>query len=149
MLALAGFAPWLALKIVHFTGDHAHQLHAMASTSAGGDVAGRMGQKVVPFAQRATSFVLAGSAGDQPGATASRSILKMPGRPSARVVAHERAEHEDVAVCEVDQLEDAVHHRVAERDERVDGADGDAIEQILKKGLHMKRPERYPPDRRM
>jgi hypothetical protein len=32
------------------------------------------------------------------------------------------AEHEHVAVREVDQLEDPVHERVAERDERVDGA---------------------------
>ena len=32
------------------------------------------------------------------------------------------AEHEDVAVGEVDQLEDAVDERVAERDEPVDGA---------------------------
>ena len=39
VLALAGFAPWLALRLVHFTGDHAQQLHAMASASVGGAVA--------------------------------------------------------------------------------------------------------------
>ncbi len=40
VLALAGFAPWLALKVVHFAGDHAHQLHALAATSTGGARAG-------------------------------------------------------------------------------------------------------------
>lgn len=74
VLALAGFAPWLALKVVHFTGDHAHQLHAMATTSAGGAiVAGRMGQKVVPFAQRATSTLSAGSGTDQSSNTSAGS----------------------------------------------------------------------------
>ena len=34
VVALAGFSPWVALKVVHFTGDHAHQLHLMASTAA-------------------------------------------------------------------------------------------------------------------
>ncbi len=34
----------------------------------------------------------------------------------------EPAEHEDVAVGEVDELEDAVDERVAERDERVESA---------------------------
>jgi type IV secretion system protein TrbL len=31
VLFLAGFAPWLALKVVHFTGDQAHQLHSLGS----------------------------------------------------------------------------------------------------------------------
>ena len=53
VLALAGFAPWLALRVVHFTGDHAQQLHAMASASAGGAVAaGRMAQRAAPLVQR-------------------------------------------------------------------------------------------------
>ena len=54
VLALAGFAPWLALRLVHFTGDHAQQLHAMASASVGGAVAaGRMAQRAAPVVQRA------------------------------------------------------------------------------------------------
>jgi type IV secretion system protein TrbL len=81
VLSLAGFAPWLALKMVHFTGEHAHQLHAMAATSAGGAmVAGRMGQKLVPFAQRAASTLSAGSGSDQPSNTSSGSAG--PGAPS-------------------------------------------------------------------
>jgi hypothetical protein len=82
VLALAGFAPWLALKVVHFTGDHAHQLHAMATTSAGGAiVAGRVGQKVVPFAQRAVSTLSAGSGTDQPSNTPGGSDIPAASSP--------------------------------------------------------------------
>ena len=42
------------------------------------------------------------------------------------VAGHHPAEHEHVAVREVDQLEDPVHERVAERDERVHRAVRDA-----------------------
>jgi hypothetical protein len=34
---------------------------------------------------------------------------------------------------EVNEAEDAVNHRVAERDERVDGAEGEAVEELLEK----------------
>jgi type IV secretion system protein TrbL len=36
VLSLAGFAPWLALKLVHFSGDQFHQLHALAGTATSG-----------------------------------------------------------------------------------------------------------------
>jgi len=36
VLALAGFAPWMALRIVHFGGDHLGQLHTLASTTTHG-----------------------------------------------------------------------------------------------------------------
>jgi type IV secretion system protein TrbL len=36
VLALAGFAPWMALRIIHFGGDHLGQLHALASTTTHG-----------------------------------------------------------------------------------------------------------------
>ena len=56
------------------------------------------------------------------------------GRRSARLAEdvgqdedrHEGADHEDVAVGEVDELDDAVDHRVAEGDEGVDRADRQA-----------------------
>jgi type IV secretion system protein TrbL len=65
VLALAGFAPWLALKVVHFTGDHASQLHALSATTAGGAMAvGRMGQKAVPAMGAVTSKLSAGSGND-------------------------------------------------------------------------------------
>src|SRR4051812_16969665 len=43
----------------------------------------------------------------------------------------ERAEHEHLAVGEVDQLDDAVDERVADRHQRPDGAVGDAGGQVL------------------
>jgi len=53
VLFLAGFAPWLALKVVHFTGDQAHQLHALGASAVGGVAAGgRMASKAAPYAQR-------------------------------------------------------------------------------------------------
>jgi type IV secretion system protein TrbL len=87
ILALAGFAPWLALKVVHFTGDHAHQLHALAATSTSGAVvAGRMGQKVVPLAQRATSALSVGSGSEPNPAAGSKGTgpgsSPSPPRPS-------------------------------------------------------------------
>ena len=51
------------------------------------------------------------------------------------VVADERAEHEDVAVREVDQLQDAVDHRVAERDQGVDGAERHPFTMCWKKSV--------------
>ena len=36
VLSLAGFAPWLALKLVHFSGDQFHQLHALAGAATSG-----------------------------------------------------------------------------------------------------------------
>ena len=49
VLFLAGFAPWSALKIVHFTGEHAHQLHSLgASTVAGAAVSGANGAEGRP-----------------------------------------------------------------------------------------------------
>jgi len=53
VLLLAGFAPWLALKLVHFTGEHAHQLHSLGASAVGGAAAGgRMAQKAAPYLQR-------------------------------------------------------------------------------------------------
>ena len=45
-------------------------------------------------------------------------------------VRHEAAEHEQVAVGEVDQLDDAVDERVADGDQRPDGAVGEAVLQV-------------------
>ena len=41
-----------------------------------------------------------------------------------------RADHDDVAVGEVEHLGNAVHHRVTQRDNGVDGAKADAVDQI-------------------
>jgi len=50
-------------------------------------------------------------------------------------VADERPDHVDVAVREVQELEDPVHHRVPESDERVDRAEGDPVQRDLEKEL--------------
>ena len=67
VLFLAGFAPWSALKIVHFTGEHAHQIHSLgSSTVAGAAAGGRMAQKAAPYFSRlavpAAAGTVAGSA---------------------------------------------------------------------------------------
>src|SRR5205823_9071806 len=46
--------------------------------------------------------------------------------------ADERADDEDLGVGKVDEFEDAVDHRVAERDERVHEAEDDAVEEHLR-----------------
>jgi hypothetical protein len=51
VLALAGFAPWVALKVVHFVGDQAHHLHLLASTSTVGAA------RVYSVAQKAQPWV--------------------------------------------------------------------------------------------
>jgi hypothetical protein len=70
VLFLAGFAPWSALKIVHFTGEHAHQLHSLgASTVAGAAAGGRMAQKAAPYFSRFAVPVAGGAAGAMAGST--------------------------------------------------------------------------------
>ena len=41
--------------------------------------------------------------------------------------ADERADHVDVAVREVQELQDSVDHRVAERDQRIEAAENEAV----------------------
>ena len=88
VLALAGFAPWVALKVVHFTGDHAHQLHLMATSAVAGPVvAGRMAQKAGPLAQGASSFgqraasALSSSTGGPDGTGTGEAGEPGPGSP--------------------------------------------------------------------
>ena len=40
----------------------------------------------------------------------------------------ESAEHQDVAVGEIDKTQDAINHRVAEGDERVNGTEREAVD---------------------
>ena len=48
----------------------------------------------------------------------------------------ERADHHDLAVREVDELDDPVDHRVAERDDRVDAAERQAVHDLLQEDVH-------------
>jgi hypothetical protein len=43
----------------------------------------------------------------------------------------ERAEHEDVAVREIDEPQNAINHRVAERDERENRAERQTVDELL------------------
>jgi hypothetical protein len=63
VLAVAGFAPWLALKLVHWSGDQFHQIHGLASASAGG------AYKAVQAPQKAMPWVTGGGAGALAGAS--------------------------------------------------------------------------------
>ena len=45
------------------------------------------------------------------------------------------ADHHHFAVGEVDQLEDAVHHGVAQRDQGVDAAQHQAVDELLEKNI--------------
>ena len=47
-----------------------------------------------------------------------------------------RPDHHDLAMREVDELDDPVHHRVAERDDRVHAAERDAVDHLLQEGVH-------------
>jgi type IV secretion system protein TrbL len=83
-LLLAGFAPWLAIKMVHFTGDAFHHVHAQAAAAQSGVVAvvaapqkaGRL------HAQTASMFSpsrQAGQASNGNGPTATRNGWPGPG----------------------------------------------------------------------
>ena len=104
VLALAGFAPWLALKLVHFSGDQFHHLHAMAANSTAGiqraaqapqKMAAAAAGNVVPGAARrggtgAAPVRSAGSGvdsstGPRPGGTSGPSLW--PGVPLATISA--------------------------------------------------------------
>ena len=51
-------------------------------------------------------------------------------------IAGEGAQHVDVAVREVDEAQHPVHHRVAERDEGVDRAERQPVDQLLEERVH-------------
>jgi type IV secretion system protein TrbL len=72
ILALAGFAPWMALKLVHFGEDHFHRLHLLAgSTTSGARTAAAAPQKVAAWKATAASFGATGAARATGGASAA------------------------------------------------------------------------------
>jgi hypothetical protein len=98
VLILAGFAPWLSLKLVHWSGDQFHHLHAMAATSASGaQKVIRAPQKAAPWATRAVAAGATGGAVAGMGAAAgggaatlSATGVDIPGPPSATAGSHVR-----------------------------------------------------------
>lgn len=55
ILGVAGLAPWMALKLVHFSGDQFHHLHAMAGSATSG------AQAAVSAPQKLASWKATGS----------------------------------------------------------------------------------------
>jgi hypothetical protein len=78
VLAVAGFAPWLALKLVHWSGDQFHQIHGLASASAAG------AHKAVQAPQKAMPWVTGGGAGA--GALAGAGIGAGAGTGATRAI---------------------------------------------------------------
>jgi hypothetical protein len=88
VLFLAGFAPWSALKIVHFTGEHAHQIHSLGSSAvAGAATGGRMAQKAAPYFSRLAVPAVAGTAlvGASAGSGGPLTATGGSGAPSSPV----------------------------------------------------------------
>jgi hypothetical protein len=77
VLALAGFAPWLALKLVHWSGDQFHHLHALATTSASG------AQKVARTPQKVQSVAVAAFGGGAGAATSGGGVAASGGGAAA------------------------------------------------------------------
>src|SRR5262249_12856652 len=55
----------------------------------------------------------------------------------------EGAGHEDLAVGEVDELDDAIDHRVADGDQPVHGSQEQAVDQLLRQFVHRKSSETF------
>jgi hypothetical protein len=77
VLAVAGFAPWLALKLVHWSGDQFHQVHGLAAASAAG------AYRAVQAPQKAMPWVTGGGAGALAGAGAGATHGSGATRPPA------------------------------------------------------------------
>jgi len=79
VLAMAGFAPWMALRLVHFSGDHFGHLHALAGAATGGARAAVAApQKVAAWKSAAAGLAAGGS---------SSSLSRAPGVGNAPVAA--------------------------------------------------------------
>ena len=91
------------------------------------------------YASRSISTPIAAQIAIEPDGDDDRPEDRRVGVELQRVgdeVAGERPEHVDIAVGEVDQAQHAVHHRVAEGDEGVDGAERQAVDELLEKRFH-------------
>jgi hypothetical protein len=64
ILTLAGFAPWMALKLVHLGDDQFHRLHYLAgTTTVGARAAAAVPQKVAAWNATAASLGISGAVG--------------------------------------------------------------------------------------
>lgn len=73
-LLLAGFAPWIAIKMVHFAGDSFHAVHAQAATAtAGAQTLVAAPQKAMAAVPRGRSSGASGASGASGGQSAGGS----------------------------------------------------------------------------
>ncbi len=70
VLFVAGFAPWMTLKIVRFTGERAHQLQPVVTGAAVMAAGGRMAQRAAPYVMRAAVRPAVAGAAAPAGGTA-------------------------------------------------------------------------------
>ena len=78
-LLLAGFAPWIAIKMVHFAGESFHAVHHQASTAAAGaQTVVAAPQKVSSIARPVASF---GPRTDGGATTAAQTAAQPKSRP--------------------------------------------------------------------
>jgi hypothetical protein len=77
ILAVAGFAPWLALKMVHFSGEQFHQLHGLATTGTAG------AQKVAAAPQKVAAWTATAGTAGVGGASAASATAGSSSIPSA------------------------------------------------------------------
>src|SRR5436190_5462125 len=54
----------------------------------------------------------------------------------SKIKSREGAEHKNIAVREINEAQHAINHRVTERYERVDGAERNAIDDLLQEFAH-------------
>jgi type IV secretion system protein TrbL len=74
ILLLAGFAPWLAIKLVHFAGDSFHAIHASAgSVRQGAQTAIDVPRKMTSMGQRASNSVSSSSSSQGAGKSAAQN----------------------------------------------------------------------------
>jgi len=86
ILGVAGLAPWMALKLVHFSGDHFHQLHAMSGAAAGGAaVAVSAPQKAASIGSSASRLAGAGASSGGGGGGAGTGAAGGAGRAGGAV----------------------------------------------------------------
>jgi hypothetical protein len=86
ILALAGFAPWMALKLVHFGEDQFHRLHVLAgTTTTGARAAAAVPQKAAVWTATAASYggASAAQAGGAAGGGAAAGGTTRPSSPGS------------------------------------------------------------------
>jgi hypothetical protein len=82
ILALAGFAPWMALKVVHFGEDQFHRLHVLAGTTTTGvRTAAAMPQKVAAWSATSLGGAATAQAAGAPGVGAAGGAAAGTGGP--------------------------------------------------------------------